>query len=215
MNRPRHLLLVDDHTIVREGIKRILEPINGEWTITEAGTGFEALECLQRQAFDLAIVDLSMPGMSGIDLIRRLKVEAPAMAVLVLTMHAEEQYAMRAFKAGANGYLTKDGAATELLAAVRKVISGGAYVTPSLAERVVMQLSGADETPGHQLLTNRELEVLRRVVAGRRMTDIACELHLSIKTVSTHKTNIQAKLGLPNIAALIRYGLEAGLDTDV
>lgn len=208
------LLLVDDHAIVREGVKRILAPIAAEWTITEAGNGFEALELLQQGQFDLAIVDLSMPGMSGLDLIRRLKTEAPDMAVLVLSMHAEEQYAIRAFKAGANGYLTKDGAATELITAVKKVASGGAYVTPSLAERVVMQLREADEAPGHQHLSDRELQVLRLIVSGQRMTDIANRLHLSIKTISTHKTRIQEKLGLPNVAALIRYGLENGLAQD-
>ena len=109
------LLLVDDHTIVREGLKRILEPIADDWAITEAGTGFQALECLRSRRFDLAIVDLSMPGMSGLDLIRRIKTDTPAAAVLVLSMHAEEQYALRAFKAGADGYVTKDSAATELV----------------------------------------------------------------------------------------------------
>jgi two-component system, NarL family, invasion response regulator UvrY len=140
---PRELLLVDDHTIVREGIKRILEPVAAEWAVTEAATAFQALECLRRKRFALAIVDLSMPGMSGLELIRRIKTEYPSVAVMVLSMHAEEQYAMRAFKAGANGYLTKDSAAGELIAAVSKVASGGTFVTASLAERVVQQLSGA------------------------------------------------------------------------
>jgi DNA-binding NarL/FixJ family response regulator len=207
-------LLVDDHTIVREGVRRILEPIAGEWTITEAGTAFQALECLRRQPFALAIVDLSMPGMTGLELIRRIKSEYPSVAVLVLSMHAEEQYALRAFKAGANGYLTKDSAPSELLAAVRKVASGGAYVTASLAERVVQQLSGANRAPRHAELTDRELDVLKRIVAGERLTDIAQALHLSVKTVSTHKTRIQDKLQLPSMAALIRYGLEHHLDQD-
>ncbi|MDH5540632.1 MAG: response regulator transcription factor, partial [Rhizobacter sp.] len=181
------LLLVDDHTIVREGLKRILEPISDAWAITEAGTGFQALEALRRQRFGLAIVDLSMPGMNGLDLIRRIKAEWPATAVLVLSMHAEEQYALRAFKAGANGYVTKDGAATELVNAVRKVAAGGAYVSAGLAERVVQQLNGAVQVPRHAELSDRELDVLQRIVAGQRLTDIAEALHLSIKTVSTHK----------------------------
>ncbi len=202
------LLLVDDHTIVREGLKRILEPIAGDWVVTEAGTGFQALECLRRQAFHLAVVDLSMPGMNGLDLIRRVKSEWPSVAVLVLSMHAEEQYALRAFKAGANGYVTKDSAAAELVAAVRKVAAGGAYVSSSLAERVVRQLSGAARAPRHAELTDRELDVLQRIVAGQRLTDIAAVLHLSVKTVSTHKSRIQDKLQLPNTAALIRYGFE-------
>ena len=208
------MLLVDDHTIVREGIKRILERMGAEWVITEAGTGFQALEQLRRQDFDLAVVDLSMPGMSGLELVRRIKVDWPSMAVMVLSMHAEEQYALRAFKAGAKGYLTKDSAAAELVLAVRKLLDGGTYVSASLAELVVQEMSGSAPAPMHAELTDRELEVLQRVVAGQRMTDIAHDLHLSIKTVSTHKSRIQDKLGLPNTAALIRYGLENGLGKD-
>jgi two-component system, NarL family, invasion response regulator UvrY len=160
---PLGLLLVDDHTIVREGIRRILEPIAGEWAITEAGTAFQALECLRQQRFALAIVDLSMPGMSGLELIRRIKAECPAVAVMVLSMHAEEQYALRAFKAGANGYLTKDSAASELLAAVCKVASGGAYVTASLAERVVQQLSGVVRAPRRPSRQAKPTDRRRRV----------------------------------------------------
>jgi DNA-binding NarL/FixJ family response regulator len=132
--------------------------------------------------------------------------------VLVLSMHAEQQYALRAFSAGANGYVTKDSASAELVAAVRKVAAGGAYVTASLAERVVLQLNGASQAPRHAQLSDRELEVLQRIVAGQRPTEIAQALHLSVKTVSTHKTRILDKLQLPNTAALIRYGLEHQLD---
>jgi two-component system, NarL family, invasion response regulator UvrY len=211
---PFSLLMVDDHTIVREGLKRVLEPIAHEWRITEAGTAYQAIERLRKEHFDLAIVDLSMPGMSGLDLIRRIKSEHPAVAVLVLSMHGEEQYAMRSFKAGASGYVTKDSASTELVTAVRKVASGGSYVSASLAERVVLQLNGQQREPQLSGLSDRELDVLRRIVAGKRMTDIANDLHLSIKTVSTHKARIKDKLGLPNTAALIRFGLEQHLDTD-
>ena len=206
------LLLVDDHTIVREGLRRILEAVADEWQIVEAGSGFQALECLRRQHFGMAIVDLSMPGMSGLELIKRIKTEHPQVTVLVLSMHAEEQYALRAFRAGANGYVTKDTASAELLSAVRKVAAGGAYVTASLAERVVQQLNGAASAPRHAQLSDRELEVLQRIVAGQRPTEIAAGLHLSVKTVSTHKRRIQDKLQLPNTAALIRYGLEHRLD---
>jgi DNA-binding NarL/FixJ family response regulator len=209
--RRQGLLLVDDHTIVREGLKRILEPVTDEWDITEAGTGFQALECLRQKRFGMAVVDLSMPGMNGLDLIRRIKAEHPQVAVLVLSMHAEEQYALRAFRAGANGYVTKDSAANELVAALRKVAAGGAYVTESLAERVVQQLNGLAQAPRHTELSDRELEVLQRIVAGERLTDIAEALHLSVKTVSTHKTRIQDKLQLPSTAALIRYGFEHGM----
>lgn len=207
-----HVLLVDDHNIVREGLKHILEPYSSQWVIKEASSGFEALDHLRSQPCDLAIVDLSMPGMSGLDLIHRIKVQNPCVLVLVLSMHGEEQYALRAFKAGANGYLTKDSAAAELLNAVRKVMEGGAYVTSQLAERVVQQLNGGAKAPSHAELSDRELEVLRRFVAGQRPIDIARALHLSIKTVSTHKSRIQEKLQLPSMAALIRYGLEHQID---
>lgn len=205
------VLVVDDHTIVRDGLKRVLSAADADWAVTEAGTGYQALDCLRRQRFDLAIVDLSMPGMSGLDLIQRIRAEHPAVRVLVLSMHAEEQYAMRAFKAGANGYVTKDSAATELVHAVRKIAGGGAYVTPSLAERVVQELNRESRPAPHAALSDRELEVLKRIVAGERPTEIAAALNLSIKTISTHKSRIQDKLQLGSTAALVRYGLEQGL----
>ena len=202
------LLLVDDHTVVREGLKRLLDPQGNQWSITEAGTGFQALEYLRRQPFDLVIADLSLPGMSGLDLIHRIKEGFPGVAVLVLTMHSEEQYALRAFQAGASGYVTKDSACDELVSAVRKVASGGVFVTSVLAERVVQQLNGRRPASDLGALSNRELEVMQRIVAGERMSDIAQALHLSIKTVSTHKTRILEKLHLDSTASLIRFGLE-------
>lgn len=208
------VLLVDDHSIVREGLKRILGAAGEGCAIEEASSGFQALECLRRKPADVAVVDLTMRGMSGLDLVRRIKTEFPKVAVLVLTMHAEEQYAMRSFKAGANGFVTKDTAAAELVGAIRKVAAGGAYVTPSVAEHFVMHLSGVEAAPRHSQLSDRELQVLRGIVAGRRLTDIALDLHLSVKTVSTHKSRIQEKLQLPNMAELIRYGLEHALVED-
>lgn len=205
------ILIVDDHAIVREGLVRILEGTGRGWRVAEATSGFQALEWLRRNEAALAIVDLSMPGMSGLDLIARLRKEFARLRVLVLSMHAEEQYALRAFQAGAHGYVTKDRAPAELVDAVAKVAAGGAYVTTSLAERVVQQLNGATAAPRHAQLSNRELEVLRRLVAGQRLCDIADQLHLSIKTISTHKRRIQDKLQLPSMAALIRYGMEQGL----
>jgi two-component system, NarL family, invasion response regulator UvrY len=209
-----HILVVDDHAIVREGLVRILEIKDRSWTVAEAGNGFQALEHMKREPVDLVLVDLSMPGMSGIDLIRRIRSEHPSVPVMVLSMHAEEQYALRAFKAGAAGYLTKDRASDELVSAVTKVAGGGVYVTASLAEQVVHQLSGLGRAPRHSVLTDRELDVLRRIVNGERLSDIAVTLHLSIKTVSTHKRRIQDKLGLASTAALVRYGMEHGLVDD-
>jgi DNA-binding NarL/FixJ family response regulator len=208
------ILIVDDHAIVREGLVRILEGTGRGWQVAEATSGFQALEWLRRNEAGLAIVDLSMPGMSGLDLIARLRKEFAQLRVLVLSMHAEEQYALRAFQAGAHGYVTKDRAPAELVDAVAKVAGGGAYVTASLAEQVVQALNGAQAVPKHAHLSNRELEVLRRIVAGQRLSDIADDLHLSIKTISTHKRRIQDKLQLPSMAALIRYGMEHGLQED-
>jgi DNA-binding NarL/FixJ family response regulator len=208
INPALRVLLVDDHMIVREGLLRVLDPAGNNWALTEAVTGFEALEFLGRQTFDLALVDLSMPGMNGLELVRRIKAEFSSVRVLVLSMHLEEQYALRAFKAGAHGYVTKDAAATELVAAVQRVAAGGAYVTESLAEQVVRQLNGSAQAPRHMLLTDREFEVLRRLAAGQRLTEIGDALHLSVKTVSTHKTRIQEKLQVSGTADLVRYALE-------
>jgi DNA-binding NarL/FixJ family response regulator len=211
MNDALHILIVDDHAIVREGLVRILEGTGRGWKVDEASSGLQAIEWLRRHDAALAIVDLSMPGMTGLELIRRLRSEFTRLRVLVLSMHAEEQYALRAFQAGAHGYVTKDRAPAELVDAVIKVVGGGAYVTASLAEQVVQQLNGATAVPRHTRLSDRELDVLRRIVAGQRLSDIAVALHLSIKTVSTHKRRIQDKLQLPSMAALIRYGMEHGL----
>lgn len=208
------ILIVDDHAILREGLKRMLEATAPRWTIDETANGHEALDRLRRTDYDIAIVDISMPGMSGLDLLRRIRAEFPRPRVLMLSMYAEEQYAMRAFKAGANGYLTKDSATRELVAAVRKLVAGGVYVSASLAERLVLSLNGAHEDALHAQLTDRELDVLRRLAAGSRPAEIAQELHISTKTVSTHKTRILERLQLPNTAALIRYALEHDLVTD-
>lgn len=202
------VLLVDDHLLVREGLRRILESSEERWLVAEASSGFQALDRLRSSPFDLVSVDLSMPGLSGLELTRRIKAEFPRLPILVLSMHAEEGYALRAFQAGAGGYLTKDCAPSELLAAMRKVGSGGTYVTPSLAERVVRQLNGTVDVAPHSRLSDRELDILRRMVRGQRLTDIAHGLNLSIKTVSTHKSRIQEKLKLPGTAALIRYGMD-------
>jgi DNA-binding NarL/FixJ family response regulator len=213
MNGPgRRVLVVDDHAVVREGLARILTGTGEGWAVGEASSGFQALDWLRRNPADVVVVDLSMPGMTGLELVKRIRAEFGRLPVLVLSMHAEEQYALRAFKAGANGYMTKDGASAELIKALRKIAGGGAYVSGELAERVVLQLNGGVDVARHAQLSDRELEVLRRLVAGQRPTDIAQALHLSVKTISTHKSRIQEKLNLPTLADLVRYGLEHDLD---
>ena len=210
------ILIVDDHEIMREGLQRILADAAAAegWQTIATGNGYEALEVLEHEAIQLAIIDLAMPGMGGLELIRRIRADHPEVAVLVLSMYAQEQYALRAFRAGAKGYVTKDGAGVELVMAVRKVAAGGAYVTPSLAESVILQLHGDGASPRHDKLSDRQMEVLQRLVAGDRLTDIAEALHLSVKTVSTHKGRILDKLELPNLAALVRYGMQHGLVDD-
>lgn len=207
------ILVVDDHAIVREGVVRILGGAAADADVRQAGDGFAALEALRQAPADVVIADLSMPGLPGLEFVRRLRAEHPRAAVLVLSMHGESQYALRAFKSGANGYLTKDRATAELVDAVRKVAAGGAYVTPGVAEQMVLGLHRPVETVGHEQLSDREFDVLRRLVAGQRVGQIADELHLSIKTISSHKRRILDKLGLDSTAALIRYGLDHGLAT--
>jgi DNA-binding NarL/FixJ family response regulator len=209
-----NVVLADDHQLVRQGVRRLLEPASGITVVGEAANGREVLDQLQLQAVDVIVLDLSMPGMPGMDLIRRIKADHPQVAVLVLTMHAEEQYVMRAFRCGANGYLTKDSAADELVLAIRKVAAGGAYVAPTIAAQLAVGLAMPQQDL-HRQLSDREYEVLRHIVAGRRLTDIANDLHVSIKTISTHKAHILDKLRLTSTASLVRYALEHRLFDDL
>ena len=209
------LLIVDDHAIVREGLARVLTGACPDWTVVEAASGFQALALLREQRPDAAVVDLSMPGMSGLDLIKRIRAEIGELPILVLSMHAEEQYAVRAFKAGANGYLTKDRAGDELVSAVNRIVAGGAYASERLAQQVLIGLhEGARRGGGTDELSDREFDVLGRIVCGQSLSDIADELHLSVKTISSHKRRVMDKLHLSSTAALIRYGMERGIRVD-
>ena len=201
------ILLADDHTIVREGLKQILGKTDDLQVCGEAASGSEVLDRVRSEEYDLIILDMSMPGRSGLDLIRQLQSEKPRLPMLILTMHAEEQYAVRAFRAGASGYLTKDSASAELVSAVRKVAGGGRYVSPSVAERLAFDLGPAAEAVPHTLLSDREFEVFRQIVAGQSISAIADRLHLSAKTVSTYKTRILEKMQMKSAAELIRYAI--------
>jgi DNA-binding NarL/FixJ family response regulator len=172
----------------------------------EAPDGDAALALVRAHEFDVAVLDLSMPGLSGIDLVKRLKLEKPKLRLLVLSMHGEKQYAARALKAGASGYLTKDSAAEELLGAIRKIAAGGVHVSASAAASLVAESIG--DGPPHSRLTDREFEVFRLLAAGASPTEIAGQLHLSVKTISTHKARIQEKLAVSGTAELVRYALE-------
>jgi DNA-binding NarL/FixJ family response regulator len=197
------VLIADDHKIVRDGLRRILAAAGDVEVAGEASDGDQALALVRANAYDVALLDISMPGLSGIDLIKRLKLERPALPLLVLSMHGEGQYAARALKAGASGYLNKDSAAEMLLGALRKVAAGGVHIGEAAAAGLV----AAGREP-HEALSNREFEVLRLLVAGSSPTDIAEQLHLSVKTVSTHKTRMLEKLKLRTTADLVRYAIE-------
>lgn len=208
------LVLVDDHRLMREGVRRILEGQADLDIVGETDDGHHALQLIRESGARVAVIDMSMPGLSGVNLIRRIRAEHPRCAVLVLSMYAEELYAMRALRSGAQGYLSKDAAAEELVRAVRKVAMGGCYLSRAMAEKVAMSLTHQDDTPRHDRLTDREFEIFRRIVGGQRVSDISRVMHLSIKTVSTHKSRILQKMQLDSAAALIRYGLEHRLFPD-
>jgi DNA-binding NarL/FixJ family response regulator len=204
------VLLADDHGLVREGLRGILSRGADIEVAAEAATGDEVLALVRRQHFDVALLDLSMPGLSGIALIKRLKAEKPKLRILVLSMHGEAQYAARALKAGASGYLTKDSAASQLLGAIRKIAAGGVQISETAAAQLIGASTGSDAPP-HEALSDREYEVLRQIVAGRTVTDIADALSVSVKTISTHKARILQKLNLAGTADLVRYAIEHGL----
>jgi DNA-binding NarL/FixJ family response regulator len=197
------ILIADDHKIVRDGLKRILAGSDIE-VAGEAASGDEALALVKANDYDVAMVDMSMPGLAGIALIKRLKAEKPKLKVLVLSMHGEHQYAARALKAGASGYLTKDSAADQLLGALRKIAGGGVHISDAAASALV----SAQAVTSHESLSDREFEVMRLLVEGLGPSEIGERLHLSVKTVSTHKTRILEKLGLGSTAELVRYALE-------
>ena len=203
------ILLADDHTLVREGLKQILSATTDLAVTGEAVDGDEALAKVRANDFDVVLLDMSMPGLSGIDLIKRLKLEKPKIRILVLSMHGEQQYAVRAYKAGASGYLTKDSASAQLVAAIRKIAAGGIHISPAGAEQLAIgAMGGEDAALPHRALSDREFEVFRMIVAGTSITDIGQALHLSVKTVSTHKTHILQKMGMASTAELVRYALE-------
>jgi DNA-binding NarL/FixJ family response regulator len=197
------VLLADDHKIVRDGLRRILGAQADLQVAGEAAGGDDTLSLVKAHDYDVAVIDMSMPGLSGLDLIKRLKIEKPRLRILVLSMHGEAQYAARALKAGAAGYVHKDSAAELLVGAIRKVAAGGVYITEAAAASLV----SAQGAP-HEALSAREFEVLRLLVEGLGPSEIGEKLHLSVKTVSTHKTRIQEKLRVGSTAELVRYALD-------
>jgi two-component system invasion response regulator UvrY len=201
------ILIVDDHPIVRQGLKQTLADAAEIGEIVEAATPQEALDLVRQRKWDAVILDIGLPGRGGLEVLKDIKREVPRLPVLILSMHAEDQYAVRAVRAGAAGYLTKGAATESLIAAVRKVASGGRYISPELAERLATELTVDPDHPLHASLSDREFDVLRSIASGQTVGDIAERLSLSVKTVSTYRARILEKMQLKNNAELMRYVL--------
>jgi DNA-binding NarL/FixJ family response regulator len=205
------IVLADDHTIVREGLKQLLLAAEGFEVVGEASDGHEALEAVRELDFEVLLLDMSMPGKGGIELIKQVRAEKPKLRMLVLSMHEERQYAIRAIRAGASGYLTKESASGLLVEAIRKVAAGGAFISAEVAEQLALGAMPDAKGALHEALSDREFQVFRMLAEGKSVSDVAERLHLSAKTVSTHKANIMQKLRTETTGELIRYALAHGL----
>jgi two-component system invasion response regulator UvrY len=205
------ILIADDHAIVREGLKQIVAETADMEIADEARSGHEVLDKVGNNDYDVVVLDISMPGRDGVDILKQLKAQRPRLPVLVLSIHPEEQYAVRVIRAGAAGYLTKESAPDELIAAIRRVSAGRKYVSPALAEKLVLELQSDTEKPSHETLSDREYQVLCLIAAGKRVKEIAEELCLSVKTVSTYRARILEKMKMKNSAELMHYAIKQGL----
>ena len=201
------IVLADDHTIVREGLKQLLAGAPEFSVIAEAQDGSEVLKRVRENDFEVLLLDMAMPGKSGIDLIKQVHAEKPKLRILVLSMHEEQQYAVRALKAGAAGYITKDSASARLVEAIRKVAGGGAVISPAVAEQFALAAMPQNEALPHTALSDREFQVFEMLASGASVSAIAERLNLSVKTVSTHKAHLMQKMNLANQSELVRYAL--------
>jgi len=200
-----NILIADDHPIVREGLKQIISETDTMTVAGEAGNGQEVLSLVAKNEYDLLLLDISMPGRNGLEVLKELKNGHPRLPVLILSIYPEEQYAVRAFRAGASGYLSKASAANELISAITKIVNGGRYVTESLAEKLTYYLDKDPSVPPHDLLTDREYEVMLMLGSGKTVTEIAEELVLSVKTISTYRSHILEKMKMKNNAEITLY----------
>jgi len=205
------VLIADDHAVFRRGLKETIGEAFPKVTFGEAKTAQEAVALVRRQDWEIAILDISMPGLSGLDILDDVRRLRPKLPVLFLSMHPEEQYARRVLKSGAAGYLTKDSIPDELKDAVRRILMGGRYVSSTLAEKLAFDLRKGADAPVHELLSDREFQVLRMIASGKTVKQIADEISLSVKTVSTYRARILEKTGMKTTAELIRYALQAQL----
>ena len=205
------VLIVDDHAILRRGLKALLADDFLGAEFGEASDAREALEQLHKKQWDVALLDITLPGKNGLDLLKELKIEWPGLPVLVLSAHAEDQFAVRALKAGASGYMTKESAPEELVKAVRKILAGGRYVSSALAEKLASRVGKDTKGTAHETLSDREYDVMCRIASGKTVTEIGEDMALSAKTISTYRARVLEKLGLKNSAEIIRYAIRTGL----
>jgi DNA-binding NarL/FixJ family response regulator len=212
---PWHVLVADDHAIIRDGLRKILADTGDLVVAGEAANGNAALQAVRERDWALVILDISMPGRNGLELIKLIRLERPRLPILIFSMHHEEQYAVRAIRAGASGYLSKESDMDLLLPALRKLVGGGRYISPKVADLLAMDMAPHSEDLPHTVLSDREFEVFSRIVRGTSLTAIAQELSLSIKTVSTHKSNLLHKMQLASQVDLVRYAMEHQLLDDL
>ena len=205
------ILIVDDHAILRRGLMELLSDEFHAAAYGEAADAVQALEQLRKKEWDVALLDIALPGKSGLDLLKELKLEWPKLPVLVLSAHPEDQFAVRALKAGAGGYLTKESAPEELAKAIRKILAGGRYVSPTLAEKLALGVTKDLTRTPHETLSDREYDVMSRIASGKTVTEIAEEMTLSAKTISTYRARVLVKLGVKNSAAIVQYAIRNGL----
>ncbi len=202
------ILIVDDHAIVRAGMRQLLLEDDPDSLITEAGDAAEALHALRATGFDLMLLDIALPGKNGIDLLKQVKNEWPRLPVLILSMYPEDQYAVRALRAGASGYMTKESAPEQLVDAIHRVSRGGRYISPAVAEILAFELDAVTDKPPHTCLSDREYEVMCLIASGKTVSHIAEELHLSVKTISTYRVRILEKMKMKNNAELTHYAIK-------
>jgi DNA-binding NarL/FixJ family response regulator len=205
------ILIADDHAIVREGLKQILSESPDLVVVAEASSGQEVLEKISKNDLDLVVLDIAMPGRGGLDILKEIKTQKPRLPVLMLSMYPEEQYAIRVLKAGASGYLTKESAPDELVKAIRQISQGKKYISPSLAEKLAIDLElGPDKLP-HEILSDREYQVMCMIASGKTLKEIADGLSLSIKTISTYRSRILEKMNMKTNAELTHYAIKSNL----
>jgi len=205
------ILIADDHAVVREGLKQIISETSDMIVADEADNGQDVLDKVSEQNFDVVLLDITMPGRSGLDVLKQLKSKKPKLPVLMLSVHPEEQYAVRTLKSGADGYLTKGSATDELIAAIRKISQGKKYISSSLAEKLAFDLDLDHEKPRHEMLSDREYQVMSMIASGKSVKEIADELSLSVQTISTYRSRILEKMKMKNNAEIIYYAVKQGL----